>query len=37
MGADKFRVRIRTVMVPCPGPTEDPLIMDNSEARTFIF
>ena len=37
MGADKFRVRIRTGMVPCPGPTEDVPMMDNNKARTFIF
>ena len=37
MGADKFRVRIRTGIVSCPGPTEDAPIMDNDKARTFIF
>ena len=37
MGADKFRVLIRTGMVPCPGPKEDVPIMDNNKARTFIF
>ena len=37
VGADKFRVRIRTGIVPCPGLTEDAPIMDNNKARTFIF
>ena len=37
MGADKFRVCIRTGMVPCQGPTEDAPILDDNKARTFIF